>query len=235
MKRLGFSVVPGRYACNPSISCESRCLLSIISSHYSEDGGAWPSLATLGDYLGRSRSTVLRCLNELENLGLIRRVHRYQDGQQKSTRYELLFDRWSTQEPTSDTLQGVTGDSLEGVTDETPRGIARDALTIPLNKKTKPPIPLLGGKKTAFEDKRQAKNRSERKLLDTYSSACDPKLLCLVCQNELGLPWIVENPNGTIGVSIYPVDIQEVPFRGRVIVSAVHFHCKDNYFGSSPA
>jgi hypothetical protein len=223
MKNFGFSVVPGRFACDASISCESRCLLAIISSHYSDDGGAWPSLATLGAYLGRSRSTVLRCLTELEQRKLIRRVHRFDQGRQKSTRYELLFDRWS-----------VTDETPEGVIGDTPRGVTHESQTVPNNKIKKPPYPRNGGKGAA-DRTRTARTRAERKLLETYAGACDKNLPCLVCGDAIGEPWIVEKPNGTIGVSIYPIEIVDDIYRGKQIISATHDRCRDRYDGSIPA
>lgn len=223
MKNFGFAVLPGRFACDSSISCESRCLLAIISSHYSDDGGAWPSLATLGQYLGRSRSTVLRCLTELEERQLIRRVHRFDRGQQKSTSYKLLFDRWS-----------VTDETPEGVIGETPRGITGDAQTKPLNTKKLPPNPRNGGIDAANRA-RIARTRAERKLLDAYSQSCDKNLPCLVCGKPIGDPWIIDNDNGTIGVSIYPVEITDDMYRGKRIVSATHSECRQAYDGSIPA
>jgi predicted transcriptional regulator len=50
----------------------------------------WPSRATIGEIVGRDRSTVQKHLKAMEDLGLIQRNSRYQSaGGQTSNEYDL--------------------------------------------------------------------------------------------------------------------------------------------------
>ena len=200
----GWCVLPASVVCDPSLTPEARCVLMGISAHYSDDGGAWPSLARLGAYLGRSRSTVLRALSDLEDRGLVKREHRFRQGQQQTTRYVLTFERWGG--VTSDTPKhkgGVTHDTPRGVTDETPRGVAGDTQTRPENKTTEQNHPLTPATGGGTENREwvpvEARTRVERaqvaKLLE------DAKGRCNGCSGLLD-PCIVQHRTGARTVNV---------------------------------
>lgn len=201
----GWAVLPAVVVCDPTLTPEARCVLFGIAAHYSDDGGAWPSLARLGSYLGRSRSTVLRALGDLERAQLIRREHRFSRGQQQTTRYVLCFDRWGG--VTSETGQargGVTGDAPSRVTGEAPSRVTGEAQTGPENNTTEhnhPLSPATGGGTVAGAEwaETQARTRTERaqlaKLLERGLGACT------VCGDQLR-PMIVEHRSGARTVNV---------------------------------
>lgn len=107
----GWAVLPARIACDPSLTPEARLVLLILSAHSDDRTHPYPSVARIARMLGRSERTVLRLLSELEGRELIRRLHRYRNGEQTSSAYQLCFDRWA----------GTRRDAV-GVTPVTGRG-----------------------------------------------------------------------------------------------------------------
>lgn len=220
----GWAVLPAVVVCDPSLSPEARCVLFGIAAHYSDDGGAWPSLARLGAYLGRSRSTVLRALADLERANLVRREHRYSAGQQQTTRYVLQFDRWGG--VTHDTPKprgGVTHDTPRGVMDETPRGVTRDTRTVPDNKTNEqnhPLTPATGGGTVEVEGwvTVEARTRQERSSL---AQLLERKTDCAICHQPIK-PAIVQHSTGARMVNVRSVGRETAtgPMRWR------HFWCE---------
>lgn len=121
----GWAVLPARIACDPSLTPEARLVLLILSAHADDRTHPYPSVARIARMLGRSDRTVLRLLSELEGRGLIRRMHRYRNGEQTSSAYALCFDRWA----------GTRKDAA-GVTPVTGRGDTGDVQTM-----TRGPLP----------------------------------------------------------------------------------------------
>lgn len=70
---------PGRYLSCPltimamvDLSASAKCVWMALAAHLGRDGSsAWPSVARLCRRTGQSRSTVLRCIEQLESLGLV--------------------------------------------------------------------------------------------------------------------------------------------------------------------
>lgn len=105
-------------------------MLLTISTHYNEQtASAYPSLATLAAYLGRSERTVMRAVDELVRRGLVERQYRYVHGRQTSTAYLLKFNRWGGEGDTRVTPGGDTGDTPGGDMDDTPGGDTGDTQT----------------------------------------------------------------------------------------------------------
>jgi hypothetical protein len=99
-------------------------VLLTISVHFNEQtASAYPSLATLAAYLGRSERTVMRAVDELVRRGLVERQYRYIHGRQTSTAYLLKFNRWGGEGDTSVTPGGDTGDTPGGDTGDTQTGL----------------------------------------------------------------------------------------------------------------
>jgi Helix-turn-helix domain len=105
-----------------------RFLLLCLADHAGVDGrNAFPSLATLGDYTEMSRSTIIRGLDALEELGLIRVgsqavVQAYTGrGDRIPKSYDLIMD------------DGVSygGSSSNGVSQEAQRGVIPDLRMTP--------------------------------------------------------------------------------------------------------
>lgn len=202
----GWCVLPASVVCDPGLTPEARCVLMGISAHYSDDGGAWPSLARLGAYLGRSRSTVLRALADLEERGLVRREHRFRHGQQQTTRYVLTFERWGgVSGDTPKSKGGVTHDTPRGVTDAPPRGVTGDTQPIPENKTQEQNHPLTpatgGGTDSVGWVQVEARTRAERadlaRLLEGSLGTCRG------CSGLLA-PSIVQHATGARTVSVRP-------------------------------
>lgn len=115
----GWAVLPARIACDPSLTPEARLVLLILSAHSDDRTHPYPSVARIARMLGRSERTVLRLLAELEGRELIRRLHRYRNGEQTSSAYQLCFDRWAGTRKDAVGVSPVTG---RGDTHDTPRG-----------------------------------------------------------------------------------------------------------------
>lgn len=66
-------------------------ILLVLLKHWWEKGKMpWPSKATIGEIVGRDKSTVQKHLKEMEARGLVKRKSRYQSaGGQTSNEYDL--------------------------------------------------------------------------------------------------------------------------------------------------
>lgn len=117
-----------------------RFLLLCLADHAGHDGrNAFPSLATLGNYTEMSRSTIIRGLDKLEELGFIKVgsqavVQAYTERRDRIPKsYDLVMDgvSYGTGKP-------------NGVSQETERGVTRGPRMTPkpsLEPRDKPPLP----------------------------------------------------------------------------------------------
>jgi pyocin large subunit-like protein len=81
------------------LSSNRKFVLLMVADFYSEDDHrAWPSMQTLARLTGMSRRTVIRCIDQLEDCGLIE-VEPWinaDTGKQMSNRYYMpQYDPWS--------------------------------------------------------------------------------------------------------------------------------------------
>lgn len=65
-------------------------LLVLLKHWWEKSKMPWPSRATIGEIVGRDKSTVQKHLKELEEKGLVKRISRFQSaGGQTSNEYDL--------------------------------------------------------------------------------------------------------------------------------------------------
>ena len=117
-------------ATDRSISCEARLLYVVLCLMAWSRGYCWPSLATLGSYLGRSDDSVAAYHKELQAHGLLvvkrtnqRRSNRYYPatlhGQSRKpqsgsgSHHERTRMRSASNQPTTRTRSGITPKKLE--------------------------------------------------------------------------------------------------------------------------
>ncbi|MEU8047777.1 helix-turn-helix domain-containing protein [Micromonospora echinofusca] len=126
-----------------------RAVAIAIAAHANAEGNAWPSVATIAEYVGCSERTVQRCLAKLVQLGrlavakvagIATRVYRLVLGQGVPSAAPGVTDQPSgvTDQASGGDSQGVTRSGEEPLK-EKPRASARDWRSfIPKNKNTNP-------------------------------------------------------------------------------------------------
>jgi DNA-binding MarR family transcriptional regulator len=72
----GWGIVRADWVNHPEVGPDELALLALLSLYAGKDGACWPSQSTLADRLKRSRSWVIRVLNNLEAAGLVTRSQR---------------------------------------------------------------------------------------------------------------------------------------------------------------
>lgn len=117
---------PTRFAVLPSVAIDDKRLshaacrvLLKLASYSDRDGWAWPRQSEIADALGMSRTTVVDHIGGLEQLGYIEVERRfYEHGGQRSSRYRLVYDRWShrRQSASEEPTDGVGPADREGRT-----------------------------------------------------------------------------------------------------------------------
>jgi DNA-binding transcriptional MocR family regulator len=108
-----FGTVPGRVAFDPSISgSAARVYLVLVMFRNQDDDTCYPSNATLMRYTGLSRSTVIRALYELSEVGVILREDRFVQGRQTTSLTHLTDSKL---------YPGVSSATPSGVSSVTPR------------------------------------------------------------------------------------------------------------------
>ena len=103
-------------------------LLNIINHLGCDSGEAWPSLKRIAKKSGLSRSTVIRCIDHLETVGVLTVTNRTRkDGKSNTSNLYKINDMWegwcqsdTTPSVTHDTTPSVTGDTPPSVTHDTP-------------------------------------------------------------------------------------------------------------------
>lgn len=108
-----------RWAIVPSIATHDLRLghaafrtLAVISGYSDKDGWSWPKVGEIADQLRVTRQAVQQHISQLESLGYIEVERRtWEHGGPRSSRYRLLFDRWSHPRAA---LQGLQ-DGLAGI------------------------------------------------------------------------------------------------------------------------
>jgi hypothetical protein len=77
---------------------KARLVAVAVADTVNDDTGyGWPSIDTLARRTGMSRRTVFRALDELEEMGVLTRVDRYEGGRQTSSAY--MWRLWKTLPP----------------------------------------------------------------------------------------------------------------------------------------
>ena len=102
-----------------------KFVLVALADHADDEGVCWPGLLGLARKTSLTRRTLLRHLNTLKRLGLVKVEPRYdRDGRQRSNLYRL---------PVTNGGEGVTRDTpgchqchREGVKTDTGEGVTRD-------------------------------------------------------------------------------------------------------------
>lgn len=95
-ERTRFAILPAVAVYDSKLSHAAFRVLSVLASYSDRDGWAWPRLTEIGESLGMSKTTVSEHIGGLERLGYIEVERRfYEHGGQRSSRYRLVYDRWS--------------------------------------------------------------------------------------------------------------------------------------------
>lgn len=108
---------PTRFAVLPAVAIDDKRIshaafrvLAKLASYSDRDGWAWPRQSEIAEALGMSRTTAVDHIGQLEQLGYIEVERRfYEHGGQRSSRYRLVYDRWSHRR------QSVSEEPTEGV------------------------------------------------------------------------------------------------------------------------
>lgn len=80
-----------RVASDATISTTAKAVYLVLVSHANAlTGETWVSNSTIARWLGLSRRTVVRCINELIDREVLHRVSRFSGGAQRTNLYTLL-------------------------------------------------------------------------------------------------------------------------------------------------
>lgn len=103
--------IPAWWLDHPDLDADGFAVLSALATYADEHGVCWPSQSTLASKLKRSRPTINRILQRLDDLGLVSIERRSgRDGARLSCRYRLRLVAGS---PAEAAVQGAnTDDSL---------------------------------------------------------------------------------------------------------------------------
>jgi len=77
----------------------TKLILLKLADNANEAGVCWPSLNTIARHSEVDRSTVIRHIKNLVDMGLVRIIHRYQEGVALSNHYHLIFEGSGTVPP----------------------------------------------------------------------------------------------------------------------------------------
>lgn len=90
----GMAVVPRWLQRDPNVSWQAKLVYLAINSRVGEHGAAFPSHATIAEDCGIGVTSVKKGIAELEKLGVLTKVNRFQDGGgQTSNEYALAIHR----------------------------------------------------------------------------------------------------------------------------------------------
>lgn len=85
--------IPAWWLDHPDLDADGFAILAALATFADEQGICWPSQSTLAAKLKRSRPTINRILQRLEDIGLVRIEHRRgRDGSRLSCLYRLCVD-----------------------------------------------------------------------------------------------------------------------------------------------
>lgn len=86
--------IPAWWLDHPELDADGFAVLAALSTFADEQGVCWPSQSTLAAKLKRSRPTINRILQRLDDIGLVTIEHRRgRDGARLSCRYRLRIER----------------------------------------------------------------------------------------------------------------------------------------------
>ena len=87
-----FAILPVEIMQRADLSATDKLVMMGLYSFADRYGCCWPSYVTLAERVGMGKATVRRCLDRLEEVGLVSREERQrQDGGQSSNMYTLLW------------------------------------------------------------------------------------------------------------------------------------------------
>ena len=86
--------IPAWWLDHPDLEADGFAVLAALATYADEQGVCWPSQSTLAAKLKRSRPTINRILQRLDDMGLVSIEHRRgRDGSRLSCLYRLRFER----------------------------------------------------------------------------------------------------------------------------------------------
>ncbi|PWC74112.1 helix-turn-helix domain-containing protein [Azospirillum sp. TSH64] len=86
--------IPAWWLDHPDLDADGFAILAALATFADEEGVCWPSQSTLAAKLKRSRPTINRILQRLDDIGLVRIEHRRgRDGSRLSCLYRLRVER----------------------------------------------------------------------------------------------------------------------------------------------
>ncbi|MBK3732526.1 MarR family transcriptional regulator [Azospirillum brasilense] len=86
--------IPAWWLDHPDLEADGFAVLAALATYADEQGVCWPSQSTLAAKLKRSRPTINRILQRLDDMGLVRIEHRRgRDGSRLSCLYRLRVER----------------------------------------------------------------------------------------------------------------------------------------------
>ncbi|GLR80971.1 helix-turn-helix domain-containing protein (plasmid) [Azospirillum oryzae] len=86
--------IPAWWLDHPDLDADGFAVLAALATFADEQGVCWPSQSTLASKLKRSRPTINRILQRLDNIGLVAIEHRRgRDGSRLSCLYRLRVER----------------------------------------------------------------------------------------------------------------------------------------------
>lgn len=89
-----------------------RSVYMALCDHANKDGVCYPSLSTIGEESGISRRSVIRIIKQLEELGLITKLERFENGNGwKNNEYQLNIVKKSQRGSVQGTLGIVSADN----------------------------------------------------------------------------------------------------------------------------
>ncbi|HEY0835932.1 MAG TPA: helix-turn-helix domain-containing protein [Azospirillum sp.] len=101
--------IPAWWLDHPELDADGLAVLAALATFADEQGVCWPSQSTLAAKLKRSRPTINRILQRLDDMGLVAIEHRRaRDGGRLSCLYRLRFVREDAAEPAGRTAEKPT-------------------------------------------------------------------------------------------------------------------------------
>ena len=112
-KAMEFAKVPKQLFARCSVN--AICVYAALAMYRNfETNMCWPSQRRLAENVGLSKSTIKRALNELCELGIIKKsIKRFENGGIQSCIYQLCTP-WATGEPTPSRIGDLTDKSADG-------------------------------------------------------------------------------------------------------------------------
>lgn len=124
-----------RFIRSPRVSVNAKVIFLIIKSHAGKTSDPYPSVETLEECSGLSRSVVFRALKELKELEVMQIINR----RNQSSVYLLDDEHWVKIDASNNIGVGVKSDTPGSVISDTSRGVKSD--TRSRTKEVEPPLP----------------------------------------------------------------------------------------------